>query len=134
MGGQTMDIQGPTLEMEVDTTLDPIPETIMEAGILVQMGATTLGQIMAMEAGVLCLILVTTLVPILEIIMEAGILVPMEGITLVQTMEMEAGTLDQIMEMEDGTQDDGEIEILFVINCLLANLFYCLKNISKSWS
>merc|ERR1712184_112438 len=113
MGGQTMDIQGPTLEMEVDTTLDPIPETIMEAGILVQMGATTLGQIMAMEAGVLG---------------------QMEATTLVQTMEMEAGTLDQIMEMEDGTQDDGEIKILFVINCLLANLFYCLKNISKSWS
>merc|ERR1712049_51744 len=104
---------------EVDTTLDPIPETIMEA--------TTLGQIMAMEAGVLGLILVTTLVPILEIIMEAGILDQMEATTLVQTMEMEAGTLDQIMEMEDGTQDDGEIKILFVINCLLDNLFYCLK-------
>merc|ERR1712063_135846 len=121
------DIQGPTLEMEVDTTLDPIPE-----------------QIMAMEAGVLGPILVTTLVPILEIIMEAGILVPMEVITLVltmameagildqmeatilvQTMEMEAGTLDQIMEMEDGTQDDGEIEILFVIKTV--NLFYYLK-------
>merc|ERR1712063_129562 len=125
-------------------TLDPIPETIMEAGTLVQMGATTLVQIMAMEAGVLGLILVTTLVPIPEIIMEAGILVPMECITLVltmameagildqmeattlvQTMEMEAGTLDQIMEMEDGTQDDGEIEILFVIKTV--NLFYYLK-------
>merc|ERR1712184_93681 len=103
MGGQTMDIQGPTLEMEVDTTLDPIPETIMEAGILVQMGATTLGQIMAMEAGVLGLILGITLV--LTMAMEAGILDQMEATTLVQTMEMEAGTLDQIMEMEDGTQD-----------------------------
>merc|ERR1712137_859625 len=97
--------------MEVDTTLDQIPVTIMEAGILLQMGAITLVQIMAMEA---------------------GILDQMEATTLVQTMEMEAGTLDQIMEMEDGTQDDGEIEILFVIKTV--NLFYYLKNISKSWS
>merc|ERR1712049_3898 len=97
---------GPTLEMEVDTTLDPILEIIMEAGILVPMEGITL---------------------VLTMAMEAGILDQMEATTLVQTMEMEAGTLDQIMEMEDGTQDDGEIEILFVINCLLDNLFYCLK-------
>merc|ERR1712062_872512 len=104
-----MGVLGPILV----TTLVPILEIIMEAGILVQMEVITL---------------------VLTMAMEAGILDQMEATILVQTMEMEAGTLDQIMEMEDGTQDDGEIEICFFINCLLANLFYYLKNISKSWS
>jgi len=90
--GMTMAMAAGIQDLILDTTLVPIPEIIMEEGILDLMVAIILVQTMAMEEGILVRIL---------------------AMGVVTTLEM-AGIQGQIMKIEDGTLD-GEAECWEVV-------------------